>query len=122
MYFPDMVQRDTYNQEPTIVLCVLKDGPVSCILSEANPVSTTSCEVDGEHLYFTKHTVGFAAGAAGMGAAMAVVGTAKILPGKSSDMLASSRYVWLLSPHCVTSLLTNVDYTVPQFVCEKGAV
>lgn len=61
-------------------------------------MSMTSCEVDGEHLYFTKHTVGFAAGATGMGAAMAVVGTHCFIP------------KCLVAPKYVMSLLTNVDY------------
>lgn len=64
--------------------------------------------VDGEHLYFTKHTVGFAAGAAGMGAAMAVVGLVSRRNVATSQVQAKKEQSWLQHSAPVLLILTLV--------------
>lgn len=53
-------------------------------------------KVDGQHLYFTKQTAGFAASAAGMGAAMAVVGlVSRRDVASASQVQAKKEQSWL---------------------------
>lgn len=69
-------------------------------------------KVDGEHLYFTKHTVGFAAGATGMGAAMAVVGlVSRRDVASASQVQAKKEQSWL--QHSAPVLL------IPTLVLQK---